>query len=70
MSTRADSPNLRGTSIGEEIGTSCKEWENALPTPVHHPVSGITLFSLRCSFTPDTVAVRDRPAHPVAVSGP
>lgn len=39
-------------------------------TPVHQPILRITLFSLRCSLTPNTVAMRDRPARPVSVSDP
>lgn len=37
---------------------------------MHQPILGITLSSFRCSLTPNTVSVSDRPAHLVSVSGP
>lgn len=65
MSTRADPCR---TPAGEEIETSCKEW--GVIHLMQQPILRITLFSFRCSLTPNTVGMRDRPAPLVSVSGP
>lgn len=65
MSTRA---GPRRTPAGEERETSCKEW--GMIHLMQQPILRITLLLFRCSLTPDTVSVRDRPAHLVSVSGP
>ena len=65
MSTRADP---RRTPIGEEMETSCKE--RGMIHLMQQPILRISLFLFRCSLTPDTVSVRDRPAHLVSVSSP
>lgn len=37
---------------------------------IHQSIWGMTLFSCRCSLTPNTVSVSDRPAHLVSGSSP
>lgn len=54
--------------IENEIGTSCEEW--GMSHSIHQSVLGTTLFSCRCSLTPNTVNVSDRPAYLVSGSSP